>query len=80
MAQKFITPITIRQLTTAGSDGLTIFVDQDAYARLQVQGGGRLVWGDGTAVGDVNLYRDEANVLRTDDTLKVPTLLLMALK
>ena len=74
MAQKFITPITIRQLTTAGSDGLTIFVDQDAYARLQVQGGGRLVWGDGTAVGDVNLYRDEANVLRTDDTLKVPTL------
>lgn len=74
MAQKFITPITIRQLTTAGSDGLTIFVDGDTYARLQVQGGGRLVWGDGTAVGDVNLYRDEANVLRTDDTLKVPTL------
>ena len=74
MAQKFITPITIRQLTTAGSDGLTVFVDGDSYARLQVQGGGRLVWGDGTAVGDVNLYRDEANVLRTDDTLKVPTL------
>jgi hypothetical protein len=74
VAQKFITPITIRQLTTAGSDGLTIFVDGDTYARLQVQGGGRLVWGDGTAVGDVNLYRDEANVLRTDDTLKVPTL------
>ena len=74
MAQKFTTPITIKQLSSAGSDGLTIFVDGDTYARLQVQAGGRLVWGDGTAVGDVNLYRDEANVLKTDDTLKVPAL------
>lgn len=74
MAQKFTTPITIKQLSSAGSDGLTIFVDGETYARLQVQAGGRLVWGDGTAVGDVNLYRDEANVLRTDDTLKVPVL------
>lgn len=74
MAQKFTTPITIKQLSSAGSDGLTIFVDGETYARLQVQAGGRLVWGDGTAVGDVNLYRDEANVLKTDDTLKVPAL------
>jgi len=74
MAQKFITPITIKQLSSAGSDGLTIFVDADAYARLQIQAGGRLVWGDGTSVGDVNLYRDAADVLKTDDTLKVPVL------
>jgi len=74
MAQKFITPIAIKQLSSAGSDGLTIFVDQETFARLQIQGGGRLVWGDGTQGGDVNLYRDEANVLKTDDTFKVPTL------
>lgn len=74
MAQKFITPIAIKQLSSAGSDGLTIFVDQETFARLQIQGGGRLVWGNGTQGGDVNLYRDEANVLRTDDTFKVPTL------
>jgi hypothetical protein len=74
MAQKFITPIAIKQLSSAGSDGLTIFVDQETFARLQIQGGGRLVWGDGTGGGDVNLYRDEANVLKTDDTFKVPTL------
>jgi hypothetical protein len=74
MAQKFITPITIKQLSSAGSDGLTIFLDGETYARLQVQGGGRLVWGDGSAAGDVNLYRDAANVLKTDDTLKVPIL------
>ena len=74
MAQKFTTPITVKQLSSAGSDGLTIFIDGETYARLQIQGGGRLVWGDGTGVGDVNLYRDAANVLRTDDTLKVPAL------
>jgi hypothetical protein len=74
MAQKFITPIAIKQLSSAGSDGLTIFVDQETFARLQIQGGGRLVWGDGTGGGDVNLYRDAANVLKTDDTFKVPTL------
>ena len=74
MAQKFITPIAIKQLSSAGSDGLTIFVDQETFARLQIQGGGRLVWGDGTQGGDVNLYRDAADVLKTDDTFKVPTL------
>mgnify|MGYP000073327941 CR=1 FL=1 len=74
MAQKFVTPITIKQLSSAGSDGLTIYVDADSYARLQIQGGGRLVWGDGSSAGDVNLYRDEANVLKTDDTFKVPVL------
>jgi hypothetical protein len=74
MAQKFITPIAIKQLSSAGSDGLTIFVDQETFARLQIQGGGRLVWGDGTGGGDVNLYRDAANVLKTDDTFKVPAL------
>jgi hypothetical protein len=74
MAQKFITPIAIKQLSSAGSDGLTIYVDQDTFARLQIQGGGRLVWGDGANAGDVNLYRDAANVLKTDDTFKVPAL------
>lgn len=74
MAQKFITPIAIKQLSSAGSDGLTIYVDGDTFARFQVQGGGRLVWGSGGDGGDVNLYRDEANVLKTDDTFKVPTL------
>ena len=74
MAQKFITPITIKQLSSAGSDGLTIYVDADSYARLQIQAGGRLVWGDGSVAGDVNLYRDAADVLKTDDTFKVPAL------
>jgi len=74
VAQKFTVPITVKQLTSAGSDAITVYVDADTYARLKVEAGGRLVWGSGSGVGDVNLYRDSADVLRTDDTFKVPTL------
>lgn len=74
MAQKFIVPITVKQLSSPSSDGITVFVDGDAFARFQVQAGGRLVWGDGSVAGDTNLYRDGVNVLKTDDTFKAPTL------
>ena len=70
MAQKFVTPITIKQLSSASSDGLTIFVDADTYARLKLEAGGRLTWGDGSATGDTNLYRSAANTLKTDDTFQ----------
>lgn len=74
MAQKFIVPITVKQLASSGSDAVSVFVDADTFARLKLEAGGRLVWGDGSVAGDVNLYRDAADVLKTDDTLKVPTL------
>lgn len=74
MAQKFTVPITVKQLTSASSDAVTVFVDADTYARLKIEAGGRLVWGSGSGTGDVNLYRDGADVLKTDDTFKTPTL------
>ena len=74
MAQKFTVPITVKQLTSTGSDAVTIYVDLDTYARLQLEAGGRLTWGSGAAAGDTNLYRDSANVLKTDDTFKAPIL------
>lgn len=74
MAQKFTVPITVKQLSSAGSDAITVFVDADTYARLKVEAGGRLTWGPGNGVGDVNLYRDGADVLKTDDTFKTPIL------
>jgi hypothetical protein len=70
VAQKFTVPVTIRNLTSAGSDAFTIYVDQDAHPRLQVQAGGRLVWGPGDGTGDVNLYRSDGNTLTTDDLFK----------
>ena len=74
MAQKFTVPITVKQLASAGSDAVTVYVDADTYARLKIEAGGRLTWGSGSATGDVNLYRDSADVLKTDDTFKVPAL------
>ena len=70
MAQKFTVPVTIKNLSSAGSDGLTVFLDQESFARLKVEAGGRITWGAGSSAGDTNLYRDEANVLKTDDTFK----------
>ena len=70
MAQKFTVPITVRQLSSAGSDAFTIYVDGDTFSRLQIQAGGRLVWGPGSGAADTNLYRDAADVLKTDDTFK----------
>lgn len=67
MAQKFTVPVTVKQLSTSGSDAITVFVDADTYARLKIEAGGRLTWGSGSATGDVNLYRDSADVLKTDD-------------
>ena len=70
MAQKFVTPITIKQLASAGSDALTVFLDGEIYGRVKLEAGGRLSWSDGTGTYDTNLYRDSANVLTTDDVLK----------
>jgi len=70
MAQKFTVPVTIKNLSSAGSDGLTVFLDQESFARLKVEAGGRITWGPGSGAGDTNLYRDAESVLKTDDTFK----------
>jgi hypothetical protein len=74
VAQKFTVPITVKQLASAGSDAVTVYVDQDTFSRLKVEAGGRLTWGGGASAGDVNLYRASADVLQTDDTFKTPVL------
>jgi len=71
VAQKFTVPITVKQLSSSGSDAITVFVDADTYARLKIEAGGRLTWGPGSGTGDTNLYRDEADTLKTDDNFKV---------
>ena len=70
MAQKFVTPITIKNLASSGSDALTVFLNGEAYGRVKLEAGGRISWSDGAGTYDTNLYRDSANVLATDDVLK----------
>lgn len=43
----------------------------DEYASFVAMADGLLQWGSGTAARDTNLYRQSANLLRTDDSLRV---------
>lgn len=70
----FLERIKARKFASAASTAVDIGVNGDTQSRLAVDAGGKLTWGDGGTAGDTNLYRDAANVLKTDDTLKVPTL------
>lgn len=70
----FLERIKARKFSSAASNAVDIGVNGDTQARLAIDAGGKLLWGSGSATGDVNLYRDSADVLKTDDTLKVPTL------
>lgn len=67
MAQRFTTPISIAQLSSAASDAVSVLVDGQTNPRLKIEAGGRLTWGPGTAAGDVNLYRASTDLLKTDD-------------
>ena len=70
----FLDKIKARKFTSASSLAVEVGVTAESEARLKVDAGGKLTWGSGSVAGDVNLYRDAADVLKTDDTLKVPTL------
>lgn len=53
-------------------------VTGDAVARLVVTAGGTIELGSGSAARDTNLYRSAADVLKTDDSLTVVGVLLVA--
>lgn len=62
-------------LTGAASstDVLTSKVTGDAVSRFVLNAGGGMDLGNGTDAVDTNLYRTDANILRTDDSLQVGT-------
>ena len=57
--------------SVANSWTLASGVSGDAQRRLIIRASGAMTWGDGTNVGDTNLYRSAADTLRTDDNLIV---------
>lgn len=63
-------PIDSRQLTDTGVV-LTGYVTTDAVDRIAILASGEMQWGSGAAARDVRLYREAANVLTTDDTVRV---------
>ncbi len=61
----------MRSLVLATDTVLGSAVAGDGFDRFEVLADGRQVWGDGAGAVDTNLYRDAANVLKTDDSLEV---------
>jgi hypothetical protein len=51
--------------------GLSSFVTGDAFTRFSFRVDGKLIWGDGSAGGDTDLYRSAANELMTDDNFVI---------
>jgi hypothetical protein len=75
MAFKIFSVIRARFFNQASDTAVELGLNGEEQPRLKIDAGGRLSWGAGGAsTPDTNLYRDEANVLKTDDTLKVPSL------
>ena len=68
---KFIgTPIRGTDFASVSDEAISAKVASDTHARIRIDAGGRLTWGSGSSSGDINLYRDSASVLATDDILR----------
>ena len=80
MATRFFSLLRARFFGTPSETAVEIGVNGESNPRLSIDAGGRLNWGAGSGATDVNLYRDSADVLKTDDTLKVPTLFVDAIE
>lgn len=74
MARKFKTPITIDELGSASSQALAANVDGDSQNRINIDAGGKITWGSGSATGDTTLYRSTADTLKTDDAFTATSL------
>lgn len=57
--------------TAAGDTAVNVMVSGESYPRVNVAASGVVLFGPGNVVGDTNLYRSAASVLRTDDAFHV---------
>lgn len=72
---KFVgNPVKATDFSTVSDEAVSTKVSGDTASRIRIDAGGKITWGSGSSSGDTNLYRDDANVLKTDDTFKAPSL------
>lgn len=64
------TPLRGIDFANAGDEAVSARVGSDAYPRIRIDAGGRITWASGSATGDTTLYRDSADVLKTDDVFQ----------
>lgn len=66
----FAEKIRARKFAAASSTALDVGVNGENNARLAIDAGGKLIFGDGSAAGDTTLYRSAADTLKTDDVFQ----------
>jgi hypothetical protein len=64
------TPLRGTEFSSVSDEAISARVGSDTYPRVRIDAGGRITWASGSATGDTNLYRDSANVLKTDDVFQ----------
>jgi hypothetical protein len=64
------TPLRGTEFSSASDEAISARVGTDSYPRIRIDAGGRITWASGSATGDTTLYRDSANVLKTDDVFQ----------
>jgi hypothetical protein len=64
------TPLRGIEFSSVSDEAISARVVNDSHARIRIDAGGRITWSSGSASGDVVLYRDDANHLKTDDILE----------
>lgn len=63
------TPLRGIEFSSPSDEAISSRVVGDGVARIRIDAGGRITWSSGSVTGDVTLYRDSANTLKTDDNL-----------
>jgi len=66
----FLDKIKARKFASASSLAVEVGVTAESEARLKVDAGGKLTFGDGSTAGDTTLYRSAADTLKTDDVFQ----------
>jgi len=75
MAFKIFSVIRARFFNTVSDTAFDIGLNGETNPKLSIDAGGKISWGAGdVSTVDTNLYRDSANVLKTDDTFKASAL------
>jgi len=75
MAFKVFSIIRARFFNSASDTAFDIGLKDETNPRFQIDAGGKVNWGAGdTSTVDTNLYRENANILKTDDTFKASAL------
>ncbi len=65
------TGLLAQERASAATTATQIKVTGDSQQRLTIGADGKLAWGSGSATGDTVLYRETANVLASDDIIRV---------